>query len=108
MSLLHSNAPSIRLANVTLKQLLGDGAEDYWSGGLFALMITAGYLEASSCFVYSQRGSGVVARHSGKALLVECIVHGSCVCVCVCLSVCLCVCACVCVCCYICVSACAL
>ena len=52
--------------DLTLEQLLGDGSEDYWSGCLYVIMVLAGYLEAGNCFIYSQRGSGVVARESGK------------------------------------------
>ena len=52
--------------DLTLEQLLGDGSEDYWSGGLYVIMVLAGYLEAGTSFIYSQRGSGVVARESGK------------------------------------------
>ena len=76
VSLLRSQASSVKLLDVTLNQLLGDGSEDYWSGGLFVVMVTAGYLEATNCFVYSQRGCGVVARHSGKATLINSIVDG--------------------------------
>ena len=76
VSLLSSQAANVSLADVTLRQLLGDGAEDYWSGGLYVIMVTQGYLQADSCFVYSQRGCGVVARHSGKVLLTKTIVDG--------------------------------
>ena len=75
-SLLHSQAAAVKLVDLTLNQLLGDGSEDYWSGGLYVVMVTAGYTEASNCFFYSQRGCGVVTRHSGKATLINTIVDG--------------------------------
>ncbi len=34
--------PKTQVYNLTLEQLVGDGSEDYWSGGLYVIMVTAG------------------------------------------------------------------
>ena len=33
--------PKTQVYNLTLEQLVGDGSEDYWSGGLYVIMVTA-------------------------------------------------------------------
>ena len=68
VSLLHSEAAAVKLVDLTLNQLLGDGSEDYWSGGLYVVMVTAGYTEASNCFLYSQRGSW---HHAGSSDIIR-------------------------------------
>jgi len=71
-SLLISSAKSLKIENVSLVQKLGDGAEDYWSGGLFVVKVEAGQTEVLDCFIQSQRGTGVVADDKGKVMLEHC------------------------------------
>ncbi|KAJ1493437.1 hypothetical protein T484DRAFT_1768536, partial [Baffinella frigidus] len=62
------------LDSLTLNQKLGDGLEDYWSGGLFVLKVIKGTCVANDCVFYSQRGSGVVVTRQGNAVLERCTI----------------------------------
>lgn len=73
-SLMIVDAQEVILDSLTLNQKLGDGLEDYWSGGLFVLKVIKGTCVANDCVFYSQRGSGVVVTRQGNAVLERCTI----------------------------------
>lgn len=70
--LVQVRAPSVRLENITMRQVLGDGDEDYWSGGLFVIKAVTGSVEINGCVITSDRGSGLVVTGSGTAVMTKC------------------------------------
>lgn len=71
-SLMICDAKLCKIFKLNLRQLQGDGAEDYWTGGLFVAKVEDGAMELQDCLIHSQRGTGIVATVNGSVLLKHC------------------------------------